>query len=195
MTDELKREFAKLEEIETRYHQVMDVYREHIHQDEIRKWEADENAYQKISAEWQAQMDKIRRIADGKDVAEEKEAAEEQRIDDLKEQVEDEFVPEEDREPEKDRVPKYELERVCMQYKNLVGLALEKGWYKKATPQQWNIFMLIAGCKHDVTLKDVAEHACNICEHSENVNFADVMEALLQNLEVRNIWVKIKKRT
>lgn len=181
MTDELKREFEKLEEIEVRYHQVMDVYREHIHNDEIRKWEADENAYQKISAEWQAQMDKIRKIADGK------ETAEEQRMDDLKEQVEDEFVPEED------RVPEYELERVCMQYKNLVGLALEKGWYKEATPQQWNMFMLIAGCKHDVTLKDVAEHACNICKHSKDVNLADVIEALLQNLEVRNIWVKIKK--
>lgn len=103
MTDELEREYEKLEEIETRYHQVVDTYREHIHNDEVSKWWADEEACKQIAAEWQVQMDEIRRIADGKETAEEKEAAEEQRIDELKEQVEDEFVPEEDQ-------PKYELD-------------------------------------------------------------------------------------
>lgn len=183
MTDELKREYEKLEEIETRYHQVIDTYRGHIHNDEVDKWWADEEACKRISAEWQAQMDKIRRIADGKETAEEKEAAEEQRIDELKEQVEDEFVPEEDQ-------PKYELDDMCLQYRDLVGLVLKKGWYDKATPQQWNMFVPIAGCKHDVTLRDVAEHACNICNHSSNANLADVIETLLQNLKVKNIWVK-----
>lgn len=184
MTDELKREYEKLEEIETRYHQVMDTYREHIHNDEVDKWWADETACRQISAEWQAQMDKIRRIADEKETAEEKEAAEEQHIDELKEQVEDEFVPEED------QAPKYELNDMCLQYRDLVGLVLERGWYDKATTQEWNMLVPIAGCKHDVTLRDVAEHACNICNHSSNANLADVIEALLQNLEVKNIWVK-----
>lgn len=173
MTDELEREYEKLEEIETRYHQVMDTYREHIHQNAVHKW--------------QAQMDKIRRIADGKETAEEKEAAEEQRIEDLKEQIVEEFVPEDQ---EEDQVPKYELDDMCLQYRNLVGLVLEKGWYDKATPQQWNMFVPVAGCKHDVTLRDVAEHACNICNHSSNANLAEVIENLLQNLEVKNIWVK-----
>lgn len=184
MTDELKREYEKLEEIEVRYHQVMDTYREHIHQNEVHKWQADEEAYKQISTEWQVQMDKIRRIADEKETAEEKEAAEEQHIDELKEQVEDEFVPEED------QTPKYELNDMCLQYRDLVGLVLEKGWYDKATPQQWNMFVPIAGCKHDVTLRDVAEHACNICNHSSNANLADVIENLLQNLEVKNVWIK-----
>lgn len=183
MTDELEREFAKLEEIETRYHQVMDTYREHIHNDEVDKWWADERACRQISAEWQAQMDKIRRIADGRETAEGKEAAEEQRIEDLKEQVEEEFVPEEDQ-------ASYELNDMCLQYRDLAGLVLERGWYDKATPQQWNLFVPIAGCKHDVTLRDVAVHACNICSHSSNANLADVIETLLQNLEVKNIWVK-----
>lgn len=187
MTDELEREYEKLEEIETRYHQVVDTYREHIHNDEVSKWWADEEACKQIAAEWQAQMDEIRRIADGKETAEEKEAAEEQYIEYLKEQVEEEFVPED---PEEDQVPKYELDDMCLQYRDLIGLALEKGWYDKATPQQWNMFVPVAGCKHDVTLRDVAEHACNICNHSSNANLADVIETLLQNLEVKNIWVK-----
>ena len=38
MTDELKREYEKLEEIEVRYHQAMDTYREHINNDEVSKW-------------------------------------------------------------------------------------------------------------------------------------------------------------
>lgn len=177
MTDELEREYKKLEEIETRYHQAMDTYREHVHQDEVHKWQADEAAYKQISAEWQAQMDKIRKMAD------EKETAEEQRIDELKEQVEDEFVPEEDQ-------PKYELNDMCLQYRDLVGLVLQRGWYDKATPQEWNLFVPVAGCKHDVTLRDVAVHACNICNHSSNANLATVVETLLQNLEVKNIWVK-----
>ena len=180
MTDELKREYEKLEEIETRYHQVMDTYREHIHQDAVREWQTDEAACRKVTAEWKAQMDKIRKMVD------ERETAEEQRIDELKEQVEDEFAPED---PEEDQ-PKYELDDMCLQYRDLVGLVLEKGWYDKATPQQWNMFVPIAGCKHDITLRDVAEHACNICNHSSNANLADVIEALLQNLEVKNIWVK-----
>lgn len=180
MTDELEREYEKLEEIETRYHQVMDTYREHIHNDEVSKWWADEESCKQIAAEWQAQMDEIRRIADGK------ETAEEQRIEDLKEQVEEEFVPED----LEDQTPKYELNDMCLQYRDLVGLVLEKGWYDKATPQQWNMFVPIAGCKHDVTLRDVAEHACNICNHSSNANLAEVIEILLQNLEVKNIWVK-----
>lgn len=180
MTDELKREFEKLEEIETRYHQAIDTYREHIHNDEVSKWWADEESCKQIAAEWQAQMDEIHRIADGK------ETAEEQRIEDLKEQVEEEFVPED---PE-DQAPKYELDDMCLQYRDLVGLVLEKGWYDKATPQEWNLFVPITGCKHDITLRDVAEHACNICNHSSNANLADVIEALLQNLEVKNIWVK-----
>lgn len=184
MTDELEREFAKLEEIEVRYHQVMDTYREHIHNDEVSKWWADEEACKRISAEWQVQMDKIRRIADGKETAEEKEAAEEQYIDELKEQVEDEFIPEED------QAPKYELNDMCLQYRDLVELVLERGWYDKATTQQWNMFVPIAGCKHDVTLRDVAEHACNICNHSSNANLATVIETLLQNLEVKNVWIK-----
>lgn len=161
MTDELEREYEKLKEIETRYYQVMDTCKQ-------------------IAAEWQAQMDEIRRIADGK------ETAEEQYIEYLKEQVEEEFVPED---PE-DQAPKYELDDICLQYRDLVGLALEKGWYDKATPQEWNLFVPITGCKHDITLRDVAEHACNICNHSSNANLADVIEALLQNLEVKNIWVK-----
>lgn len=161
MTDELEREYEKLKEIETRYYQVMDTCKQ-------------------IAAEWQAQMDEIRRIADGK------ETAEEQYIEYLKEQVEEEFVPED---PE-DQAPKYELDDMCLQYRDLVGLALEKGWYDKATPQEWNLFVPITGCKHDITLRDVAEHACNICNHSNNANLADVIEALLQNLEVKNIWVK-----
>lgn len=186
MTDELKREYEKLEEIEVRYHQAMDTYREHINNDEVSKWWADEEACKQIAAEWQAQMDKIRRIADGKETAEKKEAAEEQRIDNLKEQIVEEFVPED---PE-DQAPKYELDDMCLQYRDLVGLVLEKGWYDKATPQEWNLFVSITGCKHDITLRDVAEHACNICNHSSNANLADVIEALLQNLEVKNIWVK-----
>lgn len=161
MTDELEREYEKLKEIETRYYQVMDTCKQ-------------------IAAEWQAQMDEIRRIADGK------ETAEEQYIEYLKEQVEEEFVPED---PE-DQAPKYELDDMCLQYRDLVGLVLEKGWYDKATPQEWNLFVPITGCKHDITLRDVAEHACNICNHSSNANLADVIEALLQNLEVKNIWVK-----
>lgn len=161
MTDELEREYEKLKEIETRYYQVMDTCKQ-------------------IAAEWQAQMDEIRRIADGK------ETAEEQYIEYLKEQVEEEFVPED---PE-DQAPKYELDDMCLQYRDLVGLALEKGWYDKATPQEWNLFVPITGCKHDITLRDVAEHACNICNHSSNANLADVIETLLQNLEVKNIWVK-----
>lgn len=112
--------------------------------------------------------------------------AEEQRIDNLKEQIVEEFVPED---PE-DQAPKYELDDMCLQYRDLVGLVLEKGWYDKATPQEWNLFVPITGCKHDITLRDVAEHACNICNHSSNANLADVIEALLQNLEVKNIWVK-----
>ena len=187
MTDELKHEYEKLEEIEVRYHQVMDTYREHIHNNEVDKWWADERACKQISAEWQAQMDKIRGIADGKETAEEKEAAEEQRIEDLKEQVEEEFVPED---PEENQAPKYELSDMCLQYRDLAGLVLERGWYDKATPQQWNMFVPVTGCKHDVTLRDVAEDACNICNHSSNANLADVVEALLQNLEVKNIWVK-----
>lgn len=181
MTDELEREYEKLEEIETRYHQAMDTYREHIHNDEVDKWWADEEACKRISAEWQVQMDKIRKMAD------EGETAEEQRIDNLKEQIVEEFAPED---PEEDQVPKYELDDMCLQYRDLVGLVLEKGWYDKATPQEWNLFVPVAGCKHDVTLRDVAEHACNICNHSSNANLADVIEALLQNLEVKNIWVK-----
>lgn len=161
MTDELEREYEKLKEIETRYYQVMDTCKQ-------------------IAAEWQAQMDEIRRIADGK------ETAEEQYIEYLKEQVEEEFVLED---PE-DQAPKYELDDMCLQYRDLVGLALEKGWYDKATPQEWNLFVPITGCKHDITLRDVAEHACNICNHSSNANLADVIEALLQNLEVKNIWAK-----
>lgn len=161
MTDELEREYEKLKEIETRYYQVMDTCKQ-------------------IAAEWQAQMDEIRRIADGK------ETAEEQYIEYLKEQVEEEFVPED---PE-DQAPKYELDDMCLQYRDLVELVLEKGWYDKATPQEWNLFVPITGCKHDITLRDVAEHACNICNHSSNANLADVIEALLQNLEVKNIWVK-----
>lgn len=161
MTDELEREYEKLKEIETRYYQVMDTCKQ-------------------IAAEWQAQMDEIRRIADGK------ETAEEQYIEYLKEQVEEEFVPED---PE-DQAPKYELDDMCLQYRDLVGLVLEKGWYDKATPQEWNLLVPITGCKHDITLRDVAEHACNICNHSSNANLADVIEALLQNLEVKNIWVK-----
>lgn len=146
----------------------------------MHKWQADEETYKQISAKWQAQMDKIRKMAD------ESETAEEQRIEDLKEQVEEEFVPED---PE-DQAPKYELDDMCLQYRDLVGLVLEKGWYDKATPQEWNLFVPITGCKHDITLRDVAEHACNICNHSSNANLADVIEALLQNLEVKNIWVK-----
>lgn len=161
MTDELEREYEKLKEIETRYYQVMDTCKQ-------------------IAAEWQAQMDEIRRIADGK------ETAEEQYIEYLKEQVEEEFAPED---PEEDQ-PKYELDDVCLQYRDLVGLTLKRGWYDKATAQQWNMFVPIAGCKHDITLRDVAEHACNICNHSSNENLADVIETLLQNLEVKNIWVK-----
>lgn len=181
MTDELTHEFAKLEEIETRYHQVVDTYREHIHNDEVSKWWADEEACKQIAAEWQAQMNKIRKMAD------EIETAEEQHIDELKEQVEDEFAPED---PEEDQAPKYELDDMCLQYRDLVGLVLERGWYDKATPQEWNLFVPITGCKHDITLRDVAEHACNICNHSSNANLADAIEALLQNLEVKNIWVK-----
>lgn len=115
--------------------------------------------------------------------------AEEQRIDNLKEQIVEEFVPEDPEDPE-DQAPKYELDDMCLQYRDLVGLVLEKGWYDKATPQEWNLFVPITGCKHDITLRDVAEHACNICNHSSNANLADVIEALLQNLEVKNIWVK-----
>lgn len=59
MTDELKLEYEKLEEIATRYHQAIDTYREHIHNDEVSKWWADEVACKQISAEWQVQMDKI----------------------------------------------------------------------------------------------------------------------------------------
>lgn len=180
MTDELEREYEKLEEIETRYHQVMDTYREHIHQDAVREWQTDEAACRKVTAEWKAQMDKIRKMVD------ERETAEEQHIDDLKEQAEDEFVPN----PEEHKASKYELNDVCLQYRDLVGLVLKKGWYDKATPQQWNMFVLVAGCKHDVTLRDVAVHACNICNYSSNANLADAIEALLQNLEVKNIWVK-----
>lgn len=179
MTDELKLEYEKLEEIETRYHQAIDTYRGHIHQDAVREWQTDEAACRKVTAEWKAQMDKIRRMV-------EEETAEEQRIDELKEQVEDEFVPED---PE-DQAPKYELDDMCLQYRDLVGLVLEKGWYDKATPQEWNLFVSITGCKHDITLRDVAEHACNICNHSSNANLANVIETLLQNLEVKNIWVK-----
>lgn len=180
MTDKLKHEFDKLEEIEARYHQALDVYRAHIHQDAVNKWWADEEACKRISAEWQVQMDKIRKMAD------EGETAEEQHIDNLKEQIVEEFVPED----LEDQTPKYELNDMCLQYRDLVGLVLEKGWYDKATPQEWNLFVPVAGCKHDVTLRDVAVHACNICNHSSNANLADVIEALLQNLEVKNIWVK-----
>lgn len=179
MTDELKLEYEKLEEIETRYHQAIDTYRGHIHQDAVREWQTDEAACRKVTAEWKAQMDKIRRMV-------EEETAEEQRIDELKEQVEDEFVPED---PE-DQTPKYELNNVCLQYRDLVGLTLKRGWYDKATPQQWSMFVPIAGCKHDITLRDVAEHACNICNHSSNTNLATVIETLLQNLEVKNVWIK-----
>lgn len=158
MTDELEREYEKLKEIETRYYQVMDTCKQ-------------------IAAEWQAQMDEIRRIADGK------ETAEEQYIEYLKEQVEEEFVPEEDQVEEEP-----ELDHIVMHYRDLANLVRTKGWCEKMTPKQWNIFLVIAGCKKDVTLKDVMDHAHTICKYSENVALEKVAEALLEELTINYVW-------
>lgn len=121
MTDELEREYEKLKEIETRYYQVMDTCKQ-------------------IAAEWQAQMDEIRRIADGK------ETAEEQYIEYLKEQVEEEFVPEEDQVEEEP-----ELDHIVMHYRDLANLVRTKGWCEKMTPKQWK--RCYGSCTHHLQVQ------------------------------------------
>lgn len=172
MTNELKREFEKLEEIEVRYHQALDMYRAHIHQDAVSKWQADEDAYQKVAAEWQAQMDKIRAIMDGNTATED-----EQSMDDLKEQTEDEFVLEEQEEPE--NVPRLKL--CCQGLNTIIAICQSFNWQAEGL-QDIELLMQFAD-NRDISLRDVAVVAYSINKHSTVGTLAEITEAVLRTLK------------
>lgn len=180
MEEKLEYEIQKLNEIQARYHQVLDIYRGHIREDIFSA--EDEEAYQKVSKEWHEQMRKIRKYA------EEGIIRLDQWIDDLKEQTEEEFVPEEAEyqsydldEPETATAQNLQM-HMFLRCEGLGELCQAKKWYTKGNTEEYAKLLQIED-EENVTLKDVVEAAQDIHKHSSRGTLEEIMEAILCNLK------------
>lgn len=177
MTTELKRELEKLEEVRTRYQQMMDKYREHVRANLFLA--EDEEDYKKLSGEMHEQLTKIRDLAND-------ETSYDQWLDDQKEQAEDGFVLTEEAEESQNNNNAVELEyvsrRLILRCEGLADLCKEKQWYTKGTADQYAKLLQIED-KENVTLKDAVEAAQDIHKHSSRGTLEEIMEAILCNLK------------
>lgn len=180
MEEKLEYEIQKLNEIQARYHQVLDIYRGHIREDIFSA--EDEEAYQKVSKEWHEQMRKIRKYA------EEGIIRLDQWIDDLKEQTEEEFVPEEAEdqsydldEPETAIAQNLQM-HMFLRCEGLGELCQAKKWYTKGNTEEYAKLLQIED-KENVTLKDAVEAAQDIHKHSSRGTLEEIMEAILCSLK------------
>lgn len=180
MDEKLQYEIQKLNEIQARYHQVLDIYRGHIREDIFSA--EDEEAYQKVSKEWHEQMRKIRKYA------EEGIIRLDQWIDDLKGQTEEEFVPEEAEdqsydldEPETVTAQNLQM-HMFLRCEGLGELCQAKKWYTKGNTEEYAKLLQIED-EEDVTLKDVMDITQNIYDHSTRGTLEEIMEAVLRSLK------------
>lgn len=177
MEEKLEYEIQKLNEIQARYHQVLDIYRGHIRENIFSA--EDEEAYQKVSKEWHEQLTKIRDLAND-------ETSYDQWLDDQKEQAEDGFVLTEEAEESQNNNNEVELEyvprRLILRCEGLVDLCKEKRWYTKGTADQYAKLLQIED-KENVTLKDAVEAAQDIHKHSSRGTLEEIMEAILCSLK------------
>lgn len=177
MEEKLEYEIQKLNEIQARYHQVLDIYRGHIREDIFSA--EDEEAYQKVSKEWHEQLTKIRDLAND-------ETSYDQWLDDQKEQAEDGFVLTEEAEESQNNNNEVELEyvsrRLILRCEGLADLCKEKQWYTKGTADQYAKLLQIED-KENVTLKDAVEAAQDIHKHSSRGTLEEIMEAILCSLK------------
>nr|DAN92636.1 MAG TPA: hypothetical protein [Caudoviricetes sp.] len=177
MEEKLEYEIQKLNEIQARYHQVLDIYRGHIREDIFSA--EDEEAYQKVSKEWHEQLTKIRDLAND-------ETSYDQWLDDQKEQAEDGFVLTEEAEESQNNNNAVELEyvsrRLILRCEGLADLCKEKQWYTKGTADQYAKLLQIED-KENVTLKDAVEAAQDIHKHSSRGTLEEIMEAILCRLK------------
>lgn len=177
MEEKLEYEIQKLNEIQARYHQVLDIYRGHIREDIFSA--EDEEAYQKVSKEWHEQLTKIRDLAND-------ETSYDQWLDDQKEQAEDGFVLTEEAEESQNNNNEVELEyvshRLILRCEGLADLCKEKQWYTKGTADQYAKLLRIED-KENVTLKDAVEAAQDIHKHSSRGTLEEIMEAILCSLK------------
>lgn len=180
MDEKLQYEIQKLNEIQARYHQVLDIYRGHIREDIFSA--EDEEAYQKVSKEWHEQMRKIRKYA------EEGIIRLDQWIDDLKGQTEEEFVPEEAEdqsydmdEPETVTAQNLQM-HMFLRCEGLGELCQAKKWYTKGNTEEYAKLLQIED-EEDVTLKDVMDITQNIYDHSTRGTLEEIMEAVLRTLK------------
>ena len=180
MEEKLEYEIQKLNEIQARYHQVLDIYRGHIREDIFSA--EDEEAYQKVSKEWHEQMRKIRNYAEAGIIRLD------QWIDDLKEQTEEEFVPEEAEdqsydldEPETATAQNLQM-HMFLRCEGLGELCQAKKWYTKGNTEEYAKLLQIED-EEDVTLKDVMDITQNIYDHSTRGTLEEIMEAVLRILK------------
>lgn len=180
MEEKLEYEIQKLNEIQARYHQVLDIYRGHIREDIFSA--EDEEAYQKVSKEWHEQMRKIRKYA------EEGIIRLDQWIDDLKGQTEEEFVPEEAEdqstdlnEPETTTAQNLQM-NMFLRCEGLGELCQSRNWYTKGNAEEYAKLLQIED-EEDVTLKDVMDITQNIYDHSTRGTLEEIMEAVLRTLK------------
>jgi len=182
MATELKYELDKLEEVQTRYQQMMDKYREHVRADLFLA--EDEENYKKLSEELHEQLTKIRTLASEK-------TSYDQWLDDQKEEAEDEFVPTEDAQAEQAEISQdnnstvgleFVSRRLILRCEGLADLCKERQWYTKGTAEQYAKLLQIED-KENATLKDAVEAAQDIHEHSSRGTLEEIMEAVLRNLK------------
>ena len=118
------------------------------------------------------------------------EQAEERRIEELKEQVDDDFEPEETEQPEE--IPDAEdtemeqPRRLVLTCKHLSELCDVKGWYTQGTFEDYMKLLEIEK-KKEVNLEDIARAAYDICMHSKNARLEDITEILLQTMQVKYV--------
>ncbi len=177
MTTELKYEIDKLEEVQTRYQQMIDKYREHVRADLFLA--EDEENYKKLSEEMHDQLTKIRDLAN-------EEASYDQWLDDQKEQAEDEFMPTEGAEEIQSNNSVTGLEftprRLNLRCEGLADLCKERQWYTRGTAEQYAKLLQIED-KENITLKDAVEVAQDIHKHSSRGTLEEIMEAVLRHLK------------
>lgn len=110
-------------------------------------------------------------------MSENKISAEEQRLDNLKEQTEDEFFPEDQEEPE--NVPYLKL--CCKSMSAIIAVCQQFGW-KTEGIQEIKMITHFADNK-DISLRDVAEVAHSIHKYSTVGTLEETTEEVLRTLK------------
>ena len=123
--------------------------------------------------------------------ADQKQAEEEERrIEELKEQANDDFEPEEDGQPEEmlnaEGTETERPRRLVLTCKYLSELCDIKEWYTKGSFEEYTKLMEIEK-KKEVSLEDIAKAAYDIYMHSDEAKLEDITETLLQTMQVNYV--------